>query len=180
MSKSLKKLLNDDLKKSFAGVSDVVVLSVEGVGGIENNQMRLALRKKNIRLQVVKNTLAKRVLGEIGLGPAATFLEGPSAVAWGGPSIVELAKEIADWAGKLKKIQVRGGQTGGQPLTPEQVTALSKMPSREELLGRVVRLALSPAARVASLVASPAGRLAGQIKTKAEDKPADAPAPAAG
>jgi large subunit ribosomal protein L10 len=168
MSKQVKKLLSDDLRKSLHGVSDLVVVSVAGIDGIQNNQMRLALRKKHIYVQVVKNSLAKRLFGEIGLDQAGQFLVGPSAVAWGGPSIVELAKEITDWANKVKKLKIKGGTTAGQPLTPEQVTALSKLPSREELIGRVVQLAMSPGARLVSLMTSPAGRIAGQLKTRAE------------
>ena len=182
MSKQVKKLLTEDLRKSFDGVKDVVVLSVSGVDGIQNNSMRLALRKKNIRIQVVKNSLAKRLFGEIGLETAANFLEGPSAVAWGGPTIVELAKEITDWAAKVKKLEIKGGATAGTPLTREQVTALSKLPSREELLARVVSLALGPASRIVNLMNSPASRLLGQLKAKAENAateaaPADATAP---
>ena len=168
MSKLVKKMLQDDLRSSLAGVTDLLVVSVTGLDGIQSNTMRLALRQKNIRVQVVKNSLAKRVFDDLGLTPAAQFLDGPSAVAWGGPSIVELAKEITEWVGKVKLLKVKGGATSGLPLTPKQVTALSKMPAREELLARVVMLALSPARRVAKLVNSPAGRLVSQLRTKAE------------
>ncbi len=173
MSKQVKKMLSDELRKAFTGVNDVVVVSIEGVGGIENNQMRLALRKKDIHVQVVKNSLAKRLFSEIGLDSANRLLEGPTAVAWGGPTIVELAKEITNWVGKLKKLQIKGGASAGQSLTKEQVTALSKLPSREELLGRVVSLAMGPAARLVSLMNSPAGRIAGQLKTMSEGAPAE-------
>jgi large subunit ribosomal protein L10 len=179
MSKQVKKLLAEDLRKSITGVCDVLVVSIDGIDGIQNNQMRLALRKKNIRVQVVKNSLAKRLFGEIGLSSAAQFLEGPSAVAWGGPSIVELAKEITQWASKVKKLQIKGGSTSGLALTPEQVSVLSKLPPREELIGRVVNLALSPARRVAALMNSPASRLVGQLKAKADAAAPEAAAPEA-
>ena len=181
MSKLVKKMMNDDLRQSLAGVSDVLVVSVNGLDGIQSNAMRLALRQKNVRVQVVKNSLAKRILDDLGLASATQFLDGPSAVAWGSPSIVELAKDITEWAGKLKKLKIKGGATSGRSLTPEQVTALSKLPAREELLGRIVMLALSPAARVAGLINAPAGRIAGQLKTMAEASPeasAEATAPA--
>ena len=178
MSQRVKMLLSDDLRSSLAGVRDVLVVSVSGIDGITNNNMRLALRQKNIRIQVLKNSLAKRVFNEVGLAPVNQFLEGPSAIAWGGPSIVELAKEITQWAGKLKLLKIKGGSTAGVGLTADQVNVLSKLPSREELIGRVVNLALSPARRVASLMISPAGRILGQLKTMAEGAPAEAPAEA--
>ena len=176
MSKLVKKMVQDDLRSSLAGVTDLLVVSVNGLDGIQSNTMRLALRQKNIRVQVVKNSLAKRVFDDLGLTPAAQFLDGPSAIAWGGPSIVELTKEITEWAGKLKLLKVKGGATSGVSLTPEQVTALSRLPAREELLARVVMLALSPASRVAGLVNSPAGRIVNQIKTKAEGSAPEAAA----
>ena len=126
MSKQVKKMLSDDLRKSIDGIQDVLVVSVAGIDGIQTNQMRLALREKQIRIQVVKNSLARRVLGDIGLGPAVGFLEGPSALAWGGSSIVELAKEISRWASKVSKLQIKGGSTAGKSLTSDQVTALSR------------------------------------------------------
>jgi large subunit ribosomal protein L10 len=174
MSKFVKDLLSEDLRRSFAGVGDVLVISLNGIDGIQNNSMRLALRQKDIRIQVVKNSLAKRVFEEVGLASASRFLEGPSAIAWGGPSIVELAKEISQWAAKIGKLQIRGGVASGKPLSSEQVTALSKLPSRGELLGRIVQLAESPAGRVVNLLNSPAARIAGQLKTRAEPEAATA------
>jgi large subunit ribosomal protein L10 len=180
MSKLVKKMVSDDLRKTFAGVRDLVVVSVNGIDGIQNNTMRLALRQKNIRIHVLKNSLAKRVFDELPLAPATQYMEGPSAVVWGGPSIVELTKEITAWVAKVNKLQIRGAVTAGQALSPEQVVALSKLPSREELISRVVMLATSPARRVSSLISSPAARLASQLKTKAEPEGAAAePAPPA-
>lgn len=169
MSKLVKKLLADQLSKSFAGVSDLVVLSVGGLDGKENNSMRLALHGKDIRLQVLHNRLAKRVFEELGLQSVIQSLEGPTAVAWGGPSIVELAKEISTWAEKLKKIEIKGGTTSGLFLTPEQIKELSRIPSREELLAGVVHLAQGPGRMVRSRLEAPAARIAGQLKAKSEE-----------
>ncbi len=70
MSKQIKQLEMDSLEQTFKDVRDVVFLSVSGVNAQLDNQVRLALRKKNIRLQVVKNSLASRVfsLGQNGGG----------------------------------------------------------------------------------------------------------------
>jgi large subunit ribosomal protein L10 len=181
MSKYVKQLMRDELRHTLSGVKDVVIVSVNGIDGIKNNEMRLALRRKNIQLRVVKNRLARLTLQDVGLGAATQFLDGPAAVVWGG-QIVDLAKEITVWGGKVDKLQIRGGATGTTPLTAEHVKALSTLPSREELLGRVVNLMLSPARRAVTLATSPASRLVGQIKAKAEaagdtaNEPAAAPA----
>jgi large subunit ribosomal protein L10 len=168
VSKVVKKLLSEELEKTLAGVDEFLILNVGKLGGIESNSMRLGLHEKSIRLRVVKNSLAKRLFRDRGWNSAGQLLEGPSAIAWGSPSIVELAKEITTWSEKLATIEIRGGATSGELLSASQVKDLSKMPSREELIGRVASLALAPAVRVMTLLNSPASRLKGQLASMEE------------
>ena len=58
MSKVIKQMQMDALKKDFTGVRDMVLLNIVGLDAIAENQVRLGLRKKGIRLQLVKNSLA--------------------------------------------------------------------------------------------------------------------------
>ena len=64
MSKLVKKMQMDSLSQSLGETRDMVLLNMSGVPAKEENTMRLALRKKNVRLQLVKNALARRVLKE--------------------------------------------------------------------------------------------------------------------
>ena len=66
MSKLIKKMQMDALSQSLGETRDMVLLNMSGVRGKDENAMRLALRKKNVRLQLVKNALAKRVLKDKG------------------------------------------------------------------------------------------------------------------
>ncbi len=66
MSKVIKQMQMDALKKDFNGVRDMVLLNIVGLGAIPENQIRLGQRKKGIRLQQVKNSLARRTFGEMG------------------------------------------------------------------------------------------------------------------
>jgi large subunit ribosomal protein L10 len=179
MSKFVKQLELDQLRRDFEGAEDVLVVNVIGMEAFESNKFRLELRKKGISLRVVKNNLAKRILGEKGLGGAGASLSGPSAVVWGGAGVVELAKEITDWAKKLKKLEIKGGCVAGESLDAKGVEDLSKMPSRVELLGRIVQLALSPASNLVSQFQSPGGMIASQLKTLAEKESAEPAAEAA-
>src|SRR5215470_9275970 len=96
MSKAIKQMEMDALKNTFKDVRDLVVLSVTGVDCQADNKLRLSLRKKNIRLQVVKNSLARRVFGDIGLGvaPDSPYWTGSTVMAWGSNSIAELSRTI--------------------------------------------------------------------------------------
>ena len=66
------------------------------------------------------------------------YLEGPSAIAWGGEGITELAKEISAQVKTLKKPEIKGGAVEGVVVGPEQVDDITKLPSREVLIGQVI------------------------------------------
>ena len=74
---------------------------------------------------------------------------------------------------KLKKPEIKGGSVDGTVIGPDQVEDITKLPSREALIGRVVSLALAPVSRVISLANAPASGLLGQLKTLSEGAPAD-------
>lgn len=177
MSKVIKQMEIDAMQKTFAGVRDLVLMKVVGLNAIADNQVRLGLRKKGIRLQMVKNSLARRVFGDMGIN-IKTGWEGSTTLAWGGTSIAALSKEIETLAKKHEKfIKVKTALADGQEVSFDLAL---KMPTREEAIGRVVSLLLAPAARLVSQLTGPAASVASQIKTLSEKKEeAAAAAPAA-
>jgi large subunit ribosomal protein L10 len=162
----------DALKDTFGGVRDMVLLTATGIDATADNQIRLGLRKKNIRLQVVKNSLARRVFSELDM-PLQGCWEGPTLVAWGAGSLAELSRELDGLLRKNKKFQAKIALSEGVALPFDRAKT---MPTRVEALGRVAALAMAPAGRVASQLRGAGGRIAGQVKTLAE-RPAE-PAPA--
>ena len=174
MSKVIKQMELDAMKKTFTGVRDLIMMKVVGLDAISDNQVRLGLRKKGIRLQMVKNSLARRIFSDMGM-PIDAGWEGSTTLAWGGTSIAALSKEIETLAKKHEKfIKVKSAVADGQSVSFELAL---KMPTREEAIGRVIGLALAPASRLVSQILSPGGSLAGQIKTISERKE-EAAAPA--
>lgn len=167
MSKYVKELMMDQLRADFDGSQSVLILDLKGLGAVAEHQLRRDLRQKSIRMRTLKNTLARRVFTEMGLGGLSKYLEGPSVAAWGGPGVAELAKEVFDQVKKLKKPEIKGGAVEGTVIGPGQVEDITKLPSREALIARVVGLALSPAQRVVALANAPASGLLGQLKTLA-------------
>jgi large subunit ribosomal protein L10 len=186
MSKYMKELMLDQLRDELGGTRSLLILDLKGLGAVAETQLRADLRKKQIKLKVIKNTLAGVLFEELGIGGVKKFLAGPSVAVWGGTGVAELAKEISAQVKKLKKPEIKGGVVEGTVIGPAQVDDITKLPSREELIGRVVQIALSPAQRVVSLANAPASGLLGQLKAIAEkdgasaDEAAEAPAEAAG
>jgi len=171
MSKAVKKMEMDALRQTFQGVRDLVVLSVKGLSAQGEHGLRSTLRKKNIRLRVIKNSLTRRVFNEMGLQiqDDSPYWAGPTCLAWGSGSIAELSRALdaeltdAKKAAQYKdKIKVKGAVADGIPVTFDLA---KKMPTRSEAIGRVVTLALSPASRIVGQILGPASRVAGQINT---------------
>lgn len=182
MSKYVKEMMMDQLRSDLNGSQSVLILDLKGLDAVSEHQFRNDLRKKSIRVRALKNTLARRVFSEMGMDGLSRYLEGPSVLVWGGEGVAELAKEISTQVKKLKKPEIKGGAVDGVVIGASQVEDITKLPSREQLIGRVAALALAPVQRILSLANAPASQLMGQLKTKSEEgeggeAPAEEPAP---
>lgn len=178
MSKIIKQMEMDALKKEFGGVKNLVFLSQSKLGAIAENQLRLALRKKGVRLHQVKNSLARKVFAELGLDQKH-LATGNTVLAWGGESIKQLSKELESAFKDLskkdpkfnEKVTVKGAIAEGTPVTFAEAL---KMPTREEAIGDVLAAILSPGSALAGLLIGPGGTVASQIETKSKEETAPA------
>ena len=158
MSRMIKEKMVERYQTRFRDVADAAVVSVQGVDVLHLTALRGTLRAKGIRALTVQNRICRRALESTPLAAAATLLHGPSTLVWGSDGIVSIAKALTAEAKAVKALQIRGGVSAGQVLSQADMETLSKMPSREELIGRVAGQAMGPAARVAAMVASAGGR----------------------
>src|SRR5579871_5699906 len=171
MSKKIKEMLVADLRARIGEHRDILVVDYSKLDGVTENNLRLKLRKQKITMLGVKNALARKALSELGVTGLDAYLSGPSTLVFGGPDIVALSKEITKWAKDLEAFQIKGGVVEGNSIDKAQVVALSKSPSREELLGKVVALCLSPGGLVAGALLGAGGTICGQVKSIAEKEP---------
>src|SRR5947209_3437731 len=124
MSKQVKQMQMDVLAKTFRDVKDMVLLSATGIDSITDNKVRLGLRKKNITMMMVKNSLLRRVFGDLGVKPSDDTWAGPTVVAWGGESVKDLSREVETALlkdPKLKdKVRIKTAVAEGQPVPFER------------------------------------------------------------
>jgi large subunit ribosomal protein L10 len=171
----IKNLLVRELVNNWQGMEAFVVVCPVGIDAIASNQLRAALHAKNIKMTVVRNSLARLALAELDMTVAAELLDAPSAICYGGESVVDVAREMVDFSRSVEAFKVRGAFVEGQVFSLEQVRKLAAMPNKAELTGQIVCLILSPGRGIASALLSPAGRIAGAIKALTEKLAAEAP-----
>jgi large subunit ribosomal protein L10 len=171
MSKKVKSLIEKETANRLTGVEAVAVLNPRGIGAIANNQIRRRLREQNMRMTVVKNTMAARATANSKLKGFERLLEGPSAVVYGqGVSISAIArallaekKLIEDNKGTL---ELRGAFFDGEIYEGDKgIEKASKLPTREEAIGLVIAALMGPGKKLAGALKGPGGALGGILKT---------------
>jgi large subunit ribosomal protein L10 len=169
MSKKVKNLIEKQIEADFQGVDGVAVINPRGINAIKNNAMRRKLSEKGLRMRVVKNTLARRAGDRTKIKGFDKLLDGPSAVIFGKASISTIARLLLDEKKADDKIELRGMFFDGEVyLGDAGVKQVSTMPTREEAIGNIVALALSPGKNLAGIFKGQAGKIAALIKAVEE------------
>lgn len=176
MSKYVKELVTRDIKRRLEGVDDAVLVSCTGMDANTTNELRAELDQKQIRMMVVKNSLARRAMEGSSLAPAFEGANGQVAVCWGSSDFVSLVKEVVRLdkdSQKFGKFVAAGGVMDGERLDAERLKAVSKWPSREEQISILVGQILSPGATLNAALLGPGATLNSQIKSKADEDESD-------
>jgi large subunit ribosomal protein L10 len=164
MSKPVKNLITADYKKRFADLDGAVLIDIRGISSNDNNKLRAGLLSKKVRVTVVKNSLARKAIEGSKLAHLGEMLEGPSALVYGGDSVVSVAREVLEQLKTMEKIQVKGALMDGVLFKGDAVKELSKYPTRPEAQAQIIQIFLSPASSVIGAVTSAGNQIASLIK----------------
>jgi large subunit ribosomal protein L10 len=175
MSKLVKQMELDSLSKTFQGVRDMVMLTADKIGSQLDFNFRKTLREKKVRLQMVKNSLARKVFEANGVKLDDKVWTGTTIVAWGADSIKDLSKAvdalIKDVVKKNpkddNKYKIKTAIADGQPIP---MASAMTMPTRLEAIGEIIGMILGPASEIVSALTGPAAQVASQIATIADKK----------
>ena len=168
MSKPVKNMITESYRKRFEEVSGAVVIDIRGIKSNDNNKLRSDLSQQNIRISVVKNSLARVAFRDTALANLSELLEGPCALVYGEDSVVGVARKLVDMVKETPNLTFRGAIMDGQVFTADEIEKLSKFPTREEAQAQVIQLLLSPARNLVGTVLGPGRKVLSLIKAVEE------------
>ncbi len=178
MSKYVKNLLSDDIKKRLQSVNDALLVNMIGMNSSSTYTLRKELRSKNINILVVKNSMAARATAGTSLAKLFDGVGGSAAICWGCEDIVALAKSITGIikSDKFPAFQPRGGVMDGEQISADQIAEVAKWPNRSEQLSLLLGQILSVGSRLNGQLVGIGGTLASQISEKAKGGEESTPA----
>jgi large subunit ribosomal protein L10 len=145
-TKAFKNTKVDDIKEVVAKAKVAIVSDYRGLSVAEITELRRRLQKEEGDYTVVKNTLAKIAIKDTPFEGLEEFLKGPSAIAFGFGDEVAPAKVILKYLKEAKKAnEVKGGVLDGKIITADDVKQISNLPSKQELIAKIMGSLSSPA-----------------------------------
>ena len=133
-----KKKIVDELKDKFSKSKVVIVTDYKGLDVTTINSLRRELRESQVEYRVVKNTLLIRAAENTDLAMIKDNFKGPSAIAISYEDPVAPAKVLTDFAKDHEQLNIKAAVMEGRALGLAAIKALSKLPSREEIVGQLL------------------------------------------
>jgi large subunit ribosomal protein L10 len=146
LSLQQKEAVVAEVAKVVAGAQAIVLAENRGLPVAAMTQLRAKARASGIYFRVVKNTLVRRAVADTPFAALADKMSGPLAYGIGADPVA-VAKVLSDFAKGNEKFVIAGGAMPGQMMSPKDVVALASLPSREELLARLVGTMQAPIAK---------------------------------
>ena len=145
-----------EIKEKFQNASGVVLADYRGLTVAQVTDLRNKMRAAGVEYKVLKNTLVKRAVDELGVEGLDPYLKGPNAFAFCADPVAP-AKVLTEFAktNRLRTLQIRAGVLEGKVIGPEGVRELADLPSREVLLSMVLRGMQAPLSGMANVLQGP-------------------------
>ena len=168
MNRTEKAELIETLQSTFGAATSVVVTHQTGMTVAESSELRQKVREAGANYRVTKNRVTKIALQGTQFEDLTEFFSGPTAVCTSSDAVAA-AKTVFEFTKTNDKITIIGGGLDGKILSKDEVVALAKLPSLNELRGKIVGILQAPAGKLASVITAPVGGLARVIKARADN-----------
>ncbi len=160
------------IKSSDSGV----FVDYKGITVAEDTELRGELRKNEVEYTVIKNTLCRRAIDELGMSEIDSILNGTTSLATAAGDPIAPFRVIADYSKKLgDRFNIKAGYMDGKVLSMDEINELSTLPSKDALYAKVLGTMLAPITSLAVVLGQILEQKGGSVEAPAEEA-ADAPA----
>lgn len=168
--KSKKEQELNALKKDLAEATNLIVAQFKGITVAQDTDLREKVRATNSKYRVVKNTLARIAAKGTPAEGLAQSLDGSTSIAYNNADPVALAKALVAYAKANPVFVFKAGMVEGRVVNIADLNTLASLPSKEELIVKILFLINSPAQGLATAVNGVARNLAAVVQQAVEQK----------
>ena len=154
MARPEKEASVAEIAERFNEADAALLTEYRGLRVSEIAEVRNSLRESDSEYKVLKNTLARIAVREVGLDELVEMLTGPTAIAFVKGDAAAAAKALDEAAKKFPVLTVKGGVLNGKVISADQASALAKLEPREVLLAKIAMLMNTPAQQTVNVFAS--------------------------
>lgn len=170
MDRAQKAAVIEDVAAQISEADAIFAVDYRGISVPQAAVLRTTLREAGASFRVTKNTLTERAADQAGAEGLKEHLAGPTALTLVKGDAAAAAKAIADFNRANGILTFKGGWMNGQPLSADEILAISRLPSRDVLYGRLVGMVASPLTGLAAGMSNLISGLGRQLAQLADQK----------
>ena len=170
MNKNEKTQAISELEAAIGKARNAFLIDFKGVTVPQVTELRKQVRETGSKYLVVKNTLALIALKDSPMIGMKDRFSGPTAVAYNSTDAVKLAKALTRFAKDVPAMQFKGAMLDGQVVPAEQIQTIASLPSREELISKLLFVMQSPIRGLATVLEANIRNLAVVLDQVAKQK----------
>ena len=167
MNRNEKTDLVNNLHDTFDNAASVVIVHCIGLTVEESTNLRTKMRNENCNFKVTKNRIARIALKDTKYQHMDSMFKGPTAIGSSSDPVMA-AKILVEYAKENEKLVIIGGGLEDKALSRIDVEALAKLPSLNDLRGKLVGLLQAPASKILRLSVEPASQVLRTISQKSK------------
>jgi large subunit ribosomal protein L10 len=163
-----KAAVIEEVARQIQEAEAIYAVDYRGASVPQAAELRARLREADATFRVVKNTLTERAADQAGAEGLKVYLEGPTAMTFVRGDAAAAAKALSDFRRTSGLLTFKGGWMNGEALSPDQMDAIARLPTRDVLYGRLVGMVASPLTGLVTSLGGLIGGLARQLGQIAE------------
>jgi len=160
------------IKEKLTASVGVIMADYRGLSVKEMQELRSKIRAAGGEVKIYKNTLTEIAVRELAMPNMDEFLQGPTAFVFANEDPVGPAKALVDFKKSHDALEVKGGFVQNAVVDASKVKMIAALPSREELIAKIMGTMLNPIQGFMSMANAPAGALARTLRAVADQKAA--------